>query len=63
MSRVTEIDRQLPQYLSVSFTSGPGRHCQPENQLQIDVDLCQTKEEELALLSIESTNTFQMLGV
>ena len=33
MSSVTEIDRQLPQYFSVSFTSGPGRHCQPENQL------------------------------
>ena len=49
MSSVTEIDRQLPQYFSVSFTSGPGRHCQPENQLQIHVDMRQTKEEELVL--------------
>merc|ERR550519_706697 len=28
---------------------GPGRHCQPENQLQIHVDMRQTKEEELVL--------------
>ena len=42
------------QFLKVLSTSGPRRHRQPEIQFKINVDLRQTKEEEIILLHLTS---------